>query len=267
MTTGVFALMLWLVGCTNRVDCEDPQTVLVAGEQPLTCADTQVVVEWTEILAARRAPRQRPLIHGAVQARYRADPAGTRAWLKEIRKERDTLTGLEQFDAAAIRAEAVYRMSKGTGLVTSDDGTLWTAVEEAITVWGSHDEDRLALTESDIEGWILYGSLCREVQGGTTLRISVADRLDVYRIIKERWDTGSRAERVALTAMGPFWPSVKQRWQQASYDEQQAWIKAAPLPPPMEATSLGYLSVILEGDVVGHVAGLHTEFGPLQMGH
>lgn len=267
MTGPLIAVWWMLAGCATRVTCDDMSTVLVDGPDPLTCEDTQIVVDWTEILASRKAPRQRPLIRGGVQDKFKEDPVAARAWLNEVKAERDKLTGLESFEAAAIRAEAVYRMAKGTGLVTSEDGKLWTAVEEAITVWGTHDEDRLALTESDIEGWVYYGSLCREVQGGGTLRISVADRLDVYQILRERWDSGTRAERVALTAMGPFWPSVRDQWQSASYDQQQSWIREAPLPPPMNATSLGYLGAVLEGDVVGHVAVLHTELGPLKMRH
>jgi hypothetical protein len=267
MGLGSVAVLLWMLGCAPRATCDGAEQVLAeASGDTLTCGDADIVVQWTELLANRTAARERPLIRGAIRERFKADPVAARAWLDNVDAERQELRTLKSFEGAALRSEAVYRMSKGDGLVTSDDGTLWTSVEEAITVWAKHDEDRLALTESDIEGWINYGSLCREVQGGTTLRISVADRLDVYRIVRERWNNGTRAERIALAAMGPYWPAVRGRWQAASYDQQQAWIKAAPLPPPMTATSLGYMQAILEGDMVGHVATLHTQLGPLTMG-
>ena len=68
MTGWVLLVSLW--GCSPKVSCDDPSVVLVQGADPLTCGDTDVVVEWTETLASRRAPKQRPLIRGAIQKRF-----------------------------------------------------------------------------------------------------------------------------------------------------------------------------------------------------
>jgi hypothetical protein len=82
----------------------------------------------------------------------------------------------------------------------------------------------------------------------------------------DRFSTGSRADKVAIAALGPIWGSVKERWQSASYDQQQAWIAAAPLPPPMTATSLGYADAIFAGDVARHVQVLNEVLGPFHVG-
>ena len=74
------------------------------------------------------------------------------------------------------------------------------------------------------------------------------------------------AGKIALTAVGPFWSDVRARWAADSYEEQQAWIRAAPLPPPMTATSIGYVEALTDGDVVAHVRALHERLGPLRLG-
>ena len=66
----------------------------------------------------------------------------------------------------------------------------------------------------------------------------------------------------ALAAFGPIWPDVRDRWQGADYEKQQAWIQAAPRPPKLDASSLGYLEAVLEGDLTGHAKVLHAQLGP-----
>lgn len=260
-------LVALLAGCfSDRVVCESREQILVdADGDALTCADADTVVDWIEVLAARPADKQRAMATAGLRDRYRADPAGTRAWLEQVDEQRKQITAEKDFTAAERRSEVLYAVVKGQGLVTPDDGSLWKAVDKAISVWNTHDEDRLALAEADIEAWILYGSLCRQVQGAGVLRISVADRVTVYNTVGERWKHGTRTERVALTALGPFWHSVKNKWNLASYETQQAWATNAPLPPAMTATSLGYLEAVLEGDLIGHAASIHEVLGPLSM--
>ena len=121
---------------------------------------------------------------------------------------------------------------------------------------------RVALTEADVEAWINYASLCREVQGGTPLRISVAARVGVYRDIRTRFETATAAEQVAMASLGATWPQVERAWRLADYEGQQAWIAAAPLPGPMTGRSGDYARTIVQGDVTGHVQALEVHFGP-----
>ena len=81
----------------------------------------------------------------------------------------------------------------------------------------------------------------------------------------DRFEAGSRDERLALVSLGPFWGQIQERWQAVPYERQQKWIAAAPLPPPMTATSLGYLQAVVEGSVVQHVASVHDVLGPFSL--
>ena len=266
MGVGGLLALLALGGCGERLECDAPGQVITRAEgDALTCGDTDLVVGWMEVLAGRTAERSRSKMRNAVRSRYRADPVQTRAWLERVRARHDALVAQTGFDGAAARAAAVYDFTKGRGLVGLDDGAVRRVMDSVTMVWSSHDGDALALTESDIEAWILYGSLCREVQGGGVLRISVADRVSVYSMARERWRNGSRTDRIALASLGPVWSQVRDRWQGAGFETQQAWIQAAPLPPPMTASSLGYLEAILSGDLVGHAATLHGQLGPFTL--
>ena len=66
-----------------------------------------------------------------------------------------------------------------------------------------------------------------------------------------------------MTSFGPVWQDVRDRWQAAPYEKQQAWIQAAPRPPRLNASSLAYIESVIEGDLQGHAATLHQHFGPL----
>ncbi len=260
-------LVALLTGCfSDRVQCTEPDQVIAeAGGDALTCGDTEVLIDWLEVLAARPVSKQRSMAQAGLARRFERDPQGTRVWLADRARDRAELVAESGFDGAAKRSHAVWQLVNEQGPILPSDGALYEAADKAIAVWNTDDEDELALTEADIEAWILYGSLCRQLQGAGVLRISVADRVGVYATVGERWTYGSRTERVALASLGPFWHHVKNRWEGASYEKQQAWAKAAPMPPPMTATSLGYLQAILEGDLVGHGASIHGQLGPLSM--
>ena len=175
------------------------------------------------------------------------------------------LEGQRGIDGAEKRASAIYDTVEGSGLITPEDGEIWSVVKFRISVWARDHEEKLALTEADIEGWIFYASLCREAQGGGTLRLSVADRQQLYKALQKRWEEGSRADLTALAAMGPFWPQVRRGWSGASYERQQAWISKAPLPPPMTASSVDYAGAVFREDLSRHVSVLHGEIGPFYL--
>ena len=232
----------------------------------LTCAQVEDVEVYLELLAGR------PLQHNGHQrlprvmrARFDADPAAMEPWLVDLRARGRALEVASGMAAAALRAEAVWSAHAGQGIVREADGELWNIQRDALSVWAWSDEHRLALTEADIEGWLSYASLCREAQQGGVLRVSVADRVSAYRVVTSAFEAGSRDDKIALAAIGPFWHQVKDRWQSASYERQQRWIFLAPLPPPMTASSLGYFEAILNGDVSRHAAAVHDVLGPLSL--
>jgi hypothetical protein len=263
----VIALAL-LLGCGGAVDCADPAVVVAqVGGQVLTCEQGTAVAAYVEALAGRPlVPGDEGLVVAAVGARFRADPSGTSGWIQEIRWAIADLRGRSGLDLAEARSTRVWAAGAGEDLVRAGDGDVWNVQDRALSVWTKDDEERLALTEADIEAWIRYASLCREVQGGDTLRISVADRVTVYRIIMDRFDTGDRATQVALSGFGPHWNRIRDAWQAAPYEVQQAWMAKAPLPPPMTATSKGYLEGLIAGDLARHVQVLDEELGPFHLG-
>lgn len=262
------ALVLSLLACGRSVDCADPSTVVARQDgQALTCERASTVGDYVEALAGR------PLVSGdeglvvaAVADRFEDDPAGTTAWIGSVRTALDDLRRRRGLELAEARSERVWAAEAGKDLVRPTDGDAWNVQDRALSVWTKDDEERLALTEADIEAWIRYASLCREVQGGEPLRVSVADRVTVYRILMDRFDTGDRATQVALSGLGPHWSAIKDAWQAAPYEVQRAWIAAAPLPPPMIATSKGYLETLVAGDLGRHVQVLDEQLGPFRLG-
>ena len=264
----MIALAILLIGCGGSVDCADPATVAAQqGELVLTCEQASTVGDYVEAIAGR------PLVSGddglvvsAVARRFSADPAGTLAWVESVRAALVDLQSRAGLDLAEARSGRAWAAQAGLDLVRSTDGDAWNVQDRALSIWTQDDEERLALTEADIEAWIRYASLCREVQGGDTLRISVADRVTVYRILMDRFDAGDRATQVALSGFGPHWNLIRDAWQAAPYEVQQAWVAAAPLPPPMTATSKAYLEALIAGDLPGHVQALNDTLGPFHLG-
>ena len=123
------------------------------------------------------------------------------------------------------------------------------AIKGAIAAWQTHEADELVLTEMSIEAWVRYASLCREAQSAGPLRVSVAGKVDLYRQLQDKFMKGTPEERAAVASLGPVWQSVRDRWGAADYERQQAWMQAAPLPPPMEADSVGYATALFSGNL------------------
>lgn len=254
-----------LAGCGARIDCSDPEALAAEHlDQRLSCEEAGRGVAYLQLLAGRPlTDPQRDRILRAIVASFRKDPQGTRDWLEALRVEGRAVEGGAGMEGAERRGTRVWRAVAGDGFPEHAD--LRAARDEALAVWARDDEERLALTEMDIEGWIHYASLCREVQGGGPLRLSLSDRVQVYRMVRTAFEEGSREEQIALLAIGPYWGQIREGWQMASYERQQAWIAAAPLPPPMTATSLGYLEAVLRGDLPRHAEVLHRQIGPFTM--
>jgi hypothetical protein len=261
-------VIVWLAlaGCTTTPTCTSGDVVLAehAGES-FACRDAGVAHDWLERLAGRPlASGDAPVVDRAIAEAFRADPNATRTWLAEMARRDDALAALRDLAGAEARSTAVHEAQAGRSLVDDSRPALWTVQKRALAVWAHDDADRLALTEADVEGWIRYASLCREAQGGVPLRISVADRVAVYRMLVDRFGAGSRPEKIALSAVGGWWTQIDKAWAAASYEDQRAWIAAAPLPPPMTATSLGYAEAVFQGDVVSHARVLAERFGPFR---
>ena len=94
-------------------------------------------------------------------------------------------------DQARQRSHLAYLAVTERGLFTSDDEPIFGIQNRSIAVWSRSEDHELVLTESDIEGWIFYTSLCREVQSAGPLRLSVADRRRVNRARPARVDHGN----------------------------------------------------------------------------
>lgn len=263
----MIAVALLLLGCGRDPVCSAPTDELAqAGHAVLTCHEVEWVVDYIGLLAARSVGRDRPRVLRAVIERFEDDPAATAAWLQQVRAAGWSLTAQGGLAGAEARAERVWAAQAGMDLIRPEDGDLYSVQKRAISVWSVSDDDKIALSEADIEAWIQYASLCREAQQGGVLRISVADRLSVYRMIRERFTAGPRAVRVALSAVGPYWGGVGDAWRVAPYERQQEWVQAAPLPPAMTATSLGYAGALFEGDLAKHAEVLHGALGPFMLG-
>lgn len=261
-------LLALLAGCGGSVECREPGQVLAeVGGDTLVCGDAQAVVAWIELLAGRPvAGGDRRVAHAAVVELFRDDPAAARALVSRSRSEGADLAARTGLEGGEARATHVWLADRGEDLVRPEHGRLWNLQSSALSVWTKDDEERLAVTESDLEAWIRYASLCREAQGAGVLRVSVGDRVTVYRTLIERFDTGDRATQVAVVGFGSVWDEVRDRWMAASYDRQQSWIAAAPLPPPMVASSMGYADAVFQGDLPGHARSVHDVLGPLPVG-
>jgi len=231
------------------------------GSSILTCVDVDPVIgALTQLTLKPLDSEPRQEVYREVARRFRADPAETGAWLAGMSSEETWGYGVE---AVERYTTDLHQALSGTGRFGSTEEPLGSVLAGEVVVRSRDDQEGLVLTESSIEGWIHYASLCREVQGAGGLRVSISDRVRLYRDLGERFELGTRSEKLALAAMGPFWRQVEMGWRGASYHEQQAWIAEAPLPPPMVATSLGYAQQVFEGDVVRHIEMLNAHFGPL----
>ncbi|MFK7931761.1 MAG: hypothetical protein AB8H79_26530 [Myxococcota bacterium] len=259
-------LLFALSGCSVMspvAACTGTATEVAPG---LSCTDANVAIDYVAVLSARKvnATRRNVLLRD-LGAHYTSDPAAVRADLTKAKDLIVQITGFAGMKAAERRSTAAWIALDGSGPLNAERYPNAGAIlENRIAAWSIADEDKLVLTESDIEGWINYASLCREAQGADPLSLSVASRELLYRDLKRKFKDAGRAERIAMASMGPAWPQVERRWVAASYTKQQAWIKAAPFPPPMTASSMGYTGVLFEADLTPHAQILHDTLGPFK---
>ena len=258
--------LVQLAGCGPRaVDCTE-QAAIVAqvGDSALSCEQVAYVETWVELLSGRSLrPAVSDDLQKAVARSFLANPTDTLARVEKMRLGAGDLRIQTGPQAAATRGHALYSETRDGSILPNEEAR--GILSASAKLWTVHEADGLALAEADIEGWLSYASLCHEVQGGRPLRVSVGDRVALYAGVKERFDEGNAEERLALVSIGVFWFGVRERWKAAPYELQQEWIKAAPLPPPMTATTLGYLDTIVQGDVVAHSRELHGVLGPLRI--
>jgi hypothetical protein len=264
-TSGRWAGALFLT-LTAACSWSDPPCVADAGPLvgDVACEEVDAAFAYGERLAAR--PLTDPQRRSLLAAMSTADPTALRERLAAAQAWTTRAASLDAWEAAELRSREVWANEQGQGAF---GGEGWLRVRDvfsdAAAVWGQDPATGRAFTEMDIEGWIRLASLCREVQGGSVLRISIADRLEVYSVVRERFLAGDDAEQRAMLAVGPYWSQVRNVWKVSSAERQQAWIKEAPLPPPMTTESVGYLRAVLAGDVSALVRSVHTKLGPFRL--
>ena len=156
----------------EEIVCASPDTVLSQqGQNTLTCGDAAATRDYFQFLASRSlTPNQKGRLYTSLKSRHGNNPKQVRQQIDEathILGESRHRVGLAR---AEFRSHSVWlaRMSKGP--FTEAHSVEWDIFENAVAVWARSDDEQLALTEMDIEGWIRFGSLCREVQGASPLR-------------------------------------------------------------------------------------------------
>jgi len=261
------ALLLCNTSCGllgEEIVCESPETVLsMVGDETLTCGDAATVRDYLQFLASRSlTANQMGRLYADLRKRHGSNPTKVRAQIARsiaITTESTQKSGLAR---AEYRSHAVWLARMEKGPFTQQHATEWDIFQNAVAVWARSDEQELALTEMDIEGWIRFGSLCREVQGGTPLRISLANREHIYHQMSRSFDTLQRSDQIGRVGIGMFWDAITLRWQSASYERQQSWIRVAPLPPAMNATSRAYMDAVMELPSGRSAEVLHSVLGP-----
>lgn len=258
-----------LAGCGEKEElCPTIDDVLFGeGDGAVTCEEAWQGERYIEALAARPLNKlEEQRVVEALHRQARKDAPGTKARLAKARAFVDGLkSGSPWRSQATGRADALYDAFQTGGLWPKDEFEGYYAIlKRAVAVWKVHTPSKHAIGEMDIEAWIRYASLCREVQGGGTLNVSIGDRVGVYHTVTERFESSSADDQIAMLGLASFWLGATENWQFAGYDAQQAWIKAAPLPPAMEGTSVDYIEAIMAGDVGQHVEVLHGKLGPLR---
>ncbi len=257
---------VFLAACTGSSLCATPEeSFAVRDGEVLRCGAAQDVFAWARRLAGRPLGAGTEGIHAALRADFLADQ-GELSAVERARRDGTLIAEAgDSWAVAAARSEQVAALVRGRSDWGPADGPWARAVSNAAAVWAVDASGALALTESDIEGFLHLASLLRELQGGGPLRLSVADRHEVYRDISDQFLIGTPDDRVAFVAIGPFWQGVTSSWRSASYDHQQAFVRAAPLPPPMEGTSKDYVRAVLRSDLPAVVRALHQVLGPIPM--
>lgn len=260
-------LLMSLFACgpsASSTSCSNDADVLIDGDAPLTCADAKIPSRFVRILKGRPLPPGSAATSiQAVHARWTADPVSARSWLDGLKAAGQAIEAAHGLEGAEIRSQTIWSILKDEGPITKTDGPVWNLQDDVLSVYARDDEEKLVLTETDIEGWILFASLLHEVQGNGVLRVSVANRADVYTMVKQRFEQGDREEKLALVSLGAVWPEVVDRWKAAPYAKQQRFIQAAVVPENQPSTALGFVETVIEGDLVTNAHALHRALGPL----
>lgn len=259
---------LALVGCSSPVEVLCPtMSEVLEPTSGLTCEEVRPALDYARVLAARDLKDgQRQSLLSALADRARTDPAAARAGVARAAAWLQGLGDPKGFVAAEARATENAAVEHDGGAFPAPQWpVIGDVLHASIAVWETAPDEALSLSEMDIEGLIRLASLCREVQGGTPLRLSIADRVSVYQIIRERFLAASHQQRVAMLSVGPFWPDIHDAWKAAPFDVQQRWIAEAPLPPPMKTDSNGYVAAVMGGDLPSLVVSLHAALGGLRL--
>ncbi len=252
-------------GCGGPPECTSHEVQLATAEgATLRCADVDLLIDWTTVLAGRPVQEglRRSLRSGLLEV-FGDAPRDFDRLRARLTADLAQLEGGEGLDAGLRRSALAYRALNGPDALP--DGAARRALRAAIAPWGEHPAEGLLLSEIDIEGWVFYASLAHEVQGRGPLRLSVGDRLAVYRQVQDRFRSGSAADRRALVGFGAFWWSARERWAAASFEQQQTWGASAPLPNPPPDLPLAYLDAMLAGPVDAHAGTFHELIGPLRL--
>jgi hypothetical protein len=261
-------LILSLLGCGAAPACSGPDAVFAeSGEEQLTCREAAPAREALALLKGHVLPAKvGDALDSEIASEFRSDPAAARARLRAAAAMVARLRAAQDVEAAEMRATHAWEVQAGEHPFVKDDEPLRTIAASAMSVWTKDDTERLVLTESDIEGWVRYGSLCGEAQQRGSLKISVADRVGIYSDEKTRFLQADRPTKLSILTVGAFWTTLHDAWPGVSYDQQQEWTSKGVFPPPMEATSLGYLDALLDTDPNAHATAIIEAFGPLFLG-
>jgi len=259
----VAIVALWATGCSfwEEPICADMTGDVTPGGP--SCAAADDIRAYADLLAARSmAKHERERLYAAVAA----DPAAFEALRSQVNARAAEITGADPLQGALLRSADVFELHLGEGLLNKAQWPSAHAITlRHVAVWSIDRDDELALSEMDIEHWIRFASLCREVQGGSPLKLSVADRVGVYQSVQDAFDAGSRADRRAMVQLGAVWPAVGRGWKSASYETQQRWIQSVPLPPPMTADSPEYMAAVSKLSMVKRVDPTLRLLGPLSL--
>ncbi len=261
-------LLLLTAALATSLSCSSPPPPCdtdegMLGESGRTCAEAHLTRRLAETLASR--PMDATARGRWMSTLASIDPEVVKTLHARSAEMLARFPSGDWRDRAELRSAELYRVLHGRGLLADPAlEPMRPLLKRLAGPWLVDDEHKLIMTETDVEAWIGYASLCREVQGGTPLQLSVADRVSAYRDLTAAYQGADRALRITMLGLGPYWRSARARWQSASWVKQQEWVSEAPLPGPMTGTSQQYLQAILEGDRREHVAKLHEILGPLR---
>ncbi len=243
--------------------CQPGDVVALKDQSQLSCQQLRDLRSLTNRLASASTAKHDGVIQAAIKD-FKDDPPVLLSALKRLQEHalmRSAST--KSLQTAEHRSQLIFELQAAPN--DPWPAELHAALTDLNINRATSQHNGLVLTEMDVEGWILYASLCHEVQTGQPLGLSVAQRVELYRMTAQRFELGSQTEQVALVSMGIFWPSIRSNWGAASYATQQRWIARAPLPPIGDASALGYFEALLSGPFETHALLLHDVLAPLSL--